>query len=590
MILELFPPRTANEKEGLFFRGTAEYKLRPEWQDSFRIAAGPDRCLIEGGPNGLLYAHDLAEELQRVHGGIPCAEYSDSPDQAFRCYHMDLKKGAGGIADIKRSLLRLRTLRYNHVLIEYENRIRLDSVPEIAASDALGKDEIREIVRFAKDNGITIIPLLQSFGHLEYLLKIPEYRKYSDHPEDLSQICPLDDEFFEWWKQIFDEMLELHAGADYFHIGGDEAYRLGSCPKCAAYVKEHSEAELYFHHIERICRHAADRGCTPMLWHDMLARADRFDLMAKLPEKTVFVYWMYYSPVNISRFIMLSRHGVYASRNWIGKIRSYKDFEDAPHQFAKFLEDAPESDQLRAQAATVRPDKTEFDPLPFMKGLRQTGHRIFGATALGSAANKILLEDSDRSYRNMKLWMDSGMDGMIATRWAAATSIDPAQGPLSLRDYSLVIDAELMWKKTLSAREIEERYDRSCGPKIRGLAGWLSVMVYSDREWYPNWSTAAEEAFAAYEPDIVPEMLPVYRKYLTALRAEVLVRKIQLFIKNSSGQLAESRYGKTLYEQIEPVKETLRKGFADEFPPESIEDWLKRVFEPYDALFKGLYS
>ena len=115
-------------------------------------------------------------------------------------------------------------------------------------------------------------------------------------------------------------------------------------------------------------------------------------------------------------------------------------------------------------------------------------------------------------------------------------------------------------------------------------------MVYSDREWYPNWSAAAEEAFAAYEPDIVPEMLPIYRKYLTALRAEVLVRKIQLFIKNSSGQLAESKYGKTLYEQIGPVKDSLRKGFADEFPPESIEDWLKRVFEQYDALFKGLYS
>ncbi len=588
MILELFPPKIANERPGEIFRGTPEYTLCPELDDGFRIHAEADRCRIEGGTNGLLYARDLAEELQRVHGGIPCAEYSDSPEQKFRCYHLDLKKGSGGMADVKRTVLRLRTLRYNHILIEYENRIRLETVPEIAAPDAFTKDEVREIVRFARDNGITVIPLLQSFGHLEYLLKIPKYQKYSDHPEDLSQICPLDDEFFEWWKKIFDEMLEVHAGAEYFHIGGDEAYRLGSCPKCAAYVKEHSAPELYFRHINRICQHAADRGCIPLLWHDMLARADRFDLMAQLPEKTVFVYWSYYNRENLKRFLMLNRFGVYAGKTWLGKIRSYKDFEDAPHMFTGFLEDAPEADRIRGIPMAVKPDLTEFDPLPFMTGLKQTGHRIMGATALGSPANGAFLEDADRSYTNLKLWLDSGIDGAIVTRWAAATSIDPAQGPLSLRDYSLASDGILMWDRSVPAREIEERYDRACG--VKGLAGWLQVMVYSEREWYPNWSAAAVDAFAQYEPQIVPEMLPTYRKYLTAMRAEFLIRKIRLFIKNSSGKLAESKYGKELFEQLEPTKDELRKVFADEFPPESMEDWLLRVFEPYDAFFRGLYS
>lgn len=96
MITELFPPRIEREIRGESFAGKPQFVLNSEMRDAFRITVRPDSCLAEGGKTGLLYARDLLDELRLKHGGIPCAEYSDSPDLKFRCYHINLKKGSGG--------------------------------------------------------------------------------------------------------------------------------------------------------------------------------------------------------------------------------------------------------------------------------------------------------------------------------------------------------------------------------------------------------------------------------------------------------------------------------------------------------------
>ena len=59
-------------------------------------------------------------------------------------------------------------------------------------------------------------------------------------------------------------------------------------------------------------------------------------------------------------------------------------------------------------------------------------------------------------------------------------------------------------------------------------------------------------------------------------------------MRNQSGQLAQSAFGRELSQRIPQVKQELRENFADEYPPESLEEWLKRLFEPYDAMFAGL--
>jgi len=578
MICEIFQPDIRDRQQGIF-RGKIEYALKHEMGDAFRITAAPSSCLAEGGKNGLLYARDLLDELKMKHGGIPCAEYCDAPELKFRCYHIDLKKGSGGIEDIKRTLSRLRSLRYNYALIEYENRIRLESLPGVEAADAFTHDEVREIVRYAEENGIRVIPLLQSFGHLEYLLNNPAYRKYSESQTDFSQLCPLNDEVFELWKKAFDEIRSLHPDSEYFHIGGDETRQLGKCPACAEFVKEHSREELFFKHIDRVCRYTIEQGCRPMLWHDMLAQAGRFDLLRDLPSETILVYWEYSPEEELSSSIKC-REQVLVSRDWIGRIHSFRDFTDAPKQFNDFIEDNGEE----------LPEGLHKPKLfPLLGPMRETGLTVLGASALGYSPCGTLLSDTDRLLSNMRMWRENGTGGLIVTRWAASNSLDAPRGPASLQDFPLMMAAVLMWDGITDHKQLAERYSRSFGTGTEHLADLLDIMVYSENERFFNWAEHAVPDFAAMEKGVDPQLHWLFRKYMAAMNAELLIRQIRSFMRNQSGQLAESEFGKSLSRKIPQIRQELREYFADEYPQSSLEKWLKRLFEPYEAMFASLY-
>lgn len=579
MIAELFPPRI---KAGAFAeqvgRNEFHFVLKPEMGDAFRITARPDSSLAEGGKNGLLYARDLLDDLTLKHGGIPCAEYSDSPDLEFRCYHIDLKKGSGGVEDIKRTLKRLRQLRYNAVLIEYENRIRLHSLPGAAAADAFTHDEVREIIGCAEKNGIQVIPLLQSFGHLEYLLQLPAYRRYSESQTDFSQFCPLNEDAFKLWKKAFDEMLSLHPESQYFHIGGDETRQLGKCPACAEFVKDYSREELFFNHINRVCQYAVDHGVRPILWHDMLARAGRFDLLARLPKETVLLYWEYNSRDEcLGRVVFKGR--VLVSRRWIGKIHSFRDFIEAPKLFSGFIEDEQEELPEAFRKPAV---------LPLLEPMRKTGLTVLGASSLGYSPCGTLLSDTDRFDSNMRMWRESGVCGMVITRWASNNSLDVAHGPASLRDFPLSMAAELMWNGTLNRDQLADRYSRSFSTGTEHLAGLLDIMVYSENEQFFNWAEHVVPELAAMETRIDARLLWLFRKYMAAMDAELLIRQIRSLMRNQSGHLTVSEFGKMLIQKKSEIKQKLRTGFEDEYPLDSLEEWLRYLFEPYDSIFAGL--
>lgn len=579
MILELFPPRITGEIPGKSFRGEIRYELVREMKDAFTAEVTPDRCLVQGGETGLLYAGDLLEELYAKHGSIPCGTYSDAPETEFRCYHIDLKKGSGGVEDIMRTLRRLRQMRIPKVLIEYENRILLDSQPGAAASDAFTPDEITRIISCAKENRIEVIPLLQCFGHLEYLLQLPDYKKYSESQSDFSQLCPLNDEAFEMWKRAFDEMRSLHPDSLYFHIGGDETRQLGKCPECEKFVKDHSKEELFFRHIDRVCRYVVQQGLRPVLWHDMLARAGRFDLLKKLPQETVLLYWEY-SPREDSVTKINYDHKTLVSHSWIGKVRSFKDFAEAPKQFVDFIENA---------GSELPPEFRKFTVLPLLKPMQETSLSVFGATSLGTSPCGTLLGNSDRVFSNMGLWNEKSIDGMVVTRWAAKDSLDSAKGPLSMRDYQLMIAAELMWNRSITKDELARRYSRSFGgEKTELLADLLDMMVYSEQETFFNWAEHLVPEFAGLESWIHEDSLWLYKKYRAAMEAELLLRKIRSFIRNAAGGMTDNDYGKGLAAQIPSVKDSLREAFSDEYPPESLKEWLGYLFEHCDALFAGL--
>jgi hypothetical protein len=310
----------------------------------------------------------------------------------------------------------------------------------------------------------------------------------------------------------------------------------------------------------------------------MLARAGRFDLLAKLPSETVLLYWEYNSQEEcLGRVVYKGR--VLVNRSWLGKVHSFRDFIEAPRLFSGFIEDEFQELPEAFQKPAI---------LPLLEPMQKTGLTVWGASSLGYSPCGTLLSDTDRFNSNMRMWRESDVKGMVITRWASNNSLDVAHGPASLRDFPLVMASELMWNGSLDRNQIADRYSCSFGKGTEQLAGLLDIMVYSENEQFFNWAEHVVPELAAMETQIDSRLLWLFNKYKVAMEAELLIRQIRSLMRNQVGHLTVNEFGKMLIQKLPEVKDNLRTCFKDEFPPDMLEEWLRYLFESYDAMFAGL--
>lgn len=119
-----------------------------------------------------------------------------------------------------------------------------DSIPH---EGYYSQDDCREIIRYAAERNITVIPEIDIPGHTTSLLAcFPELGctggpyTVSDHwgvHEDI--VCAGNDKTFEILQDVFDEICDVFP-SEYINIGGDEApkTRWEKCPKCQARIEK----------------------------------------------------------------------------------------------------------------------------------------------------------------------------------------------------------------------------------------------------------------------------------------------------------------------------------------------------------------
>ena len=103
-------------------------------------------------------------------------------------------------------------LGINALLVEFEDKFPFDVTEGIHHPAAWTKDEFRAFAERCKEKNVELVPLLQSVGHLDYLLKYPKFRTLRDGgPEGSTyQWCVAQEESFELWCTMVDELLEAH--------------------------------------------------------------------------------------------------------------------------------------------------------------------------------------------------------------------------------------------------------------------------------------------------------------------------------------------------------------------------------------------
>lgn len=230
----------------------------------------------------------------------PAVEITDWPELALRSDYLDMRGIYPKFENLLRYIEEMAAYKLNTLVIEYEDKLPRARKDLCHPTDALTPEQHRRLLEVARENFIDIIPLQQSFGHLEYVLKLPEYQHLREIPEAPGEMCPLREGAYELAASLLEETARLHPDSRYLHLGCDEVWSLGQSDECKASGK--SRGRIAIEYINRLAEKVVSLGKIPIVWHDMMAdvwrggemgEAGNYDDLALLNKKLVVAIWLY---------------------------------------------------------------------------------------------------------------------------------------------------------------------------------------------------------------------------------------------------------------------------------------------------------
>ncbi len=260
------------------------------------VRAKAEAGLFFGGQALAAMVWDALTDGSRT--SIPAMVVRAEPKFAWRESMLDCCRHMPSVAYIERHLDLMALLRLNrfhwHLTEDQGWRIAIDRYPrltEVAAwrrsedGSTYGgfytKDEIRHVVRYAKERCIEVIPEIEMPGRsMAALAAYPELGCTGGPYEVGSRwgiyddiYCAGNDRVFEFLQGVLEEVLELFP-SPWVHIGGDEApkVRWEKCPKCQGRIRAEGlkdEFELQSWFIRRMEAWLAERGRRLIGWDEI---------------------------------------------------------------------------------------------------------------------------------------------------------------------------------------------------------------------------------------------------------------------------------------------------------------------------------
>ncbi|XP_004926682.1 hexosaminidase D [Bombyx mori] len=222
-----------------------------------------------------------------------------------RIVHFDLKGAPLKVQYLEQVIIQIKSWGATGVLFEWEDTFPYTGDLQIVGSIAnAGGDglysieETRHLLDFANQNGLVPIQLVQTIGHLEFVLKHPAFRNYRETQRSPAVLCPSQPQSLQIVKAMVNQALDLQPDAKYFHIGADEVWHTGVCRECQerAARSEYRLSSLFLEHIQQLVLFIKQKRpeLTVLMWDDML-RTIRLDtlLAYKLGELVEPVIWNY---------------------------------------------------------------------------------------------------------------------------------------------------------------------------------------------------------------------------------------------------------------------------------------------------------
>ena len=291
--------------------------------EAYQLTVGEQTVTINGSSEaGVFYGMQtlrkaIPADSEGCNIALPAVEITDMPRFGYRGMHLDVARHFFPKEFIKRYIDILAMHNINrfhwHLTDDQGWRIEIRKYPELAEKGQWRKetlvgtlytddkkydgtpyggyytqDDIREIVDYARERFITIIPEIDLPGHMLAALSVyPEFGCTGGPYEAATEwgifpdiLCMGNERTYAFLEDIFAEITDLFP-SEFIHIGGDEApkERWEACPKCQARIrelgiratKEHSaENQLQSYVVQRIEKFLNSRGREVIGWDEIL--------------------------------------------------------------------------------------------------------------------------------------------------------------------------------------------------------------------------------------------------------------------------------------------------------------------------------
>lgn len=313
--------------------------------------------IVAKTPAGLFYGLQTVRQMmppeiystkpskKKISWSLPCAKIVDEPRFAWRganvdCgrhffskeaikrfidtiswhkmnrFHWHLTEDQGWRIEIKKypKLTEVGAWRQNLLIRENPDFVREDS-PHWNKEGLYGgfysQKDIKEIVKYAQERFVTIVPEIEIPGHsTAALLAYPEFSCDGRPPGGLplgggvfgKVYCPGKEKTFTFLTTILSEVLDLFPG-EYVHIGGDECPKGAwkGCADCQKRIQDenleakdgHSaEERLQSYTLARIQKFLEDRGRKVIGWDEIVEGG--------IPDGATVMHWREYTDVKIA--------------------------------------------------------------------------------------------------------------------------------------------------------------------------------------------------------------------------------------------------------------------------------------------------
>ena len=302
--------------------------------EAYVLDVAPQRIeLRASGRSGFFYGLQTLRQLLPVTGSewqVPAVRIEDAPRFGFRGTLLDVSRYFIPKEEVLRMIECMSMLKINklHLHLTDDNgwRVEIRRYPKLTEIGAwrveregvpfparrnpqpdeptpsggyYTQDDIREIVAFADERCIEVIPEIDMPAHANSALAAypelacPVVDKYIGVLPGLGGsnadiiYCAGNDKVFEFLQNVLDEVMELFPSR-YIHLGGDEAWKThwNTCPLCQARIAaEHLEnsEELQGWFMQKMCSYVRSKGREVIGWDELTN--------SRLPEGVIIDGW-----------------------------------------------------------------------------------------------------------------------------------------------------------------------------------------------------------------------------------------------------------------------------------------------------------